>query len=201
MIELPWILKRLPQALPIFDVTRVVADARVENIIHWMTSKEEIADYSDDLAVGGLGPQPAQVCDGVDHLLFPFHHIFEAVKWELMLLKKASNLPLVLLDEGNYALPEVFRDVLCLILRSSLHFSLLFGLLGNFLCFDSLYFLRVLFDAKNMLLGLLGKLQVCDVLGLWRDVLLQVFLILAASLILKCREIHDMKILKRLRCE
>ena len=166
-----------------------------------MTSKEEIADYSDDLAVGGLGPQPAQVCDGVDHLLFPFHHIFEAVKWELMLLKKASNLPLVLLDEGNYALPEVFRDVLSLILCSSLHFSLLFGLLGNFLCFDSLYFLRVLFDAKNMLLGLLGKLQVCDVLGLWRDVLLQVFLILAASLILKCREIHDMKILKRLRCE
>ena len=166
-----------------------------------MTSKEEIADYSDDLAVGGLGPQPAQVCDGVDHLLFPFHHIFEAVKWELMLLKKASNLPLVLLDEGNYALPEVFRDVLCLILRSSLHFSLLFGLLGNFLCFDSLYFLRVLFDAKNMLLGLLGKLQVCDVLGLWRDVLLQVFLILAAFLILKCREVHDMKIMELLRGE
>lgn len=34
MVELPGILKRLPQALPIFDVAGVVADARVENIIH-----------------------------------------------------------------------------------------------------------------------------------------------------------------------
>ena len=89
-----------------------------------MTSKEEIADYSDDLAIGRLSPEPAQVCYGVDHLLLAFHHEFEAVKWELMLLEQPSNLPLVLLDEGNYALSEVFRDVLCLILRPSLHFGL-----------------------------------------------------------------------------
>jgi hypothetical protein len=52
-----------------------------------MTSKEEIADYSDDLAIGRLSPKPAQVCYGVDHLLLAFHHKFEAVKWELMLLE------------------------------------------------------------------------------------------------------------------
>lgn len=46
-----------------------------------MPSKEEVADYSDDLAVGRLCPKPTQVCYGVDHLLLPFHHIFEAVKW------------------------------------------------------------------------------------------------------------------------
>lgn len=117
-----------------------------------MTSKEEIADYSEDLAIGRLGPESAQVCNGVDHLLLAFHHEFEAVKWELMLLEQPSNLPLVLLDEGNYALSEVFRDVLGLILRPSLHFGLLFGLLGNFLSFESLHFFRVLPNAKDRLL-------------------------------------------------
>lgn len=81
-----------------------------------MPSKEEIADYSKDLAIGGVSPKSTQVCNGVDHLLLPFHHIFETIKWELMLLKKASNLPLVLLDKGNYPLSEVLRDVLRLVL-------------------------------------------------------------------------------------
>lgn len=69
-----------------------------------------------------------------------------------MLLEEASNLPLVLLDEGNYALAEVLRDVLRLVLCSSLHFRLYFGLLGNFLCFEPVHFLKVLLNPKDTLL-------------------------------------------------
>lgn len=86
-----------------------------------MLAKEHIADDSHALAYDWVGPESTQVGDGVNDLLLYLHLEEEVMVIYSVFCEKYLHLLIIPFDETDDPLSKVFRDVLRLVLESSLH--------------------------------------------------------------------------------
>ena len=102
-------------------MARVVADARVEDIVQCVLPEEHVADDAHAPSDLWVRPQSAQVSDRVDDLLLHLHLRQEVVVVDSVFCQQGFHLLVVPLDETDDALAEVLGDVLRLVLEPSLH--------------------------------------------------------------------------------
>lgn len=77
MVEILRVLYGLPQTSPILNMAVVIADPRVEDVLHRVASEEQVADNPHAFPIQVISPQPPQISYGVDYLLFPSHQALE----------------------------------------------------------------------------------------------------------------------------
>lgn len=118
--EVLWVGEGLPERLAVLDVAGVVGDTGVKDVVEGVFAEEEVADGAQTLPVHFVGPQLAQVTDGVDALLFFPHHFDKAAESKALLPQQPTNLLFIALDEAYDPFPEILRNVLGLVLSPPL---------------------------------------------------------------------------------
>ena len=117
VVEFPGACYPLQQFMPVLDVTGIVGDAAVEDVLQGVLPQKQVAENTHLSGVTTAQPQLPQVFDGVYATLSMTELADYFVVAVFVSLAEFVDFDFVLFDEGNDGLAVVLGNIFCLVLR------------------------------------------------------------------------------------
>ena len=115
MLEREGLLDGLTKSITVFNVTAIVTNSRVKNVIQGIFSQEKITQQANAFCIFVVNPHASQICNGVDNFLPLFKFLDEVLVINTTFLGDVPYFLFIFFDKGNDRFSIVFWDVFSLI--------------------------------------------------------------------------------------
>ena len=135
---------RSTQPVSVLDVTRVIANAGVENVAQWVLPQKQVTQHTHGCRMFVVQPHASQISNRIYSSLFILQLLHVFLITDTHFFQDRTHFRLVFLNKRYYGFTVVFRNVFRLVFQAALLLfqTVLFYFLLNLFVFMALFDLK-----------------------------------------------------------